>query len=511
MAERLGVSTSYLNLIENGQRPLTQPVLDKLAVAFDIDLDSFSDDDDLRLLDGLTEAFSDSLFDDRDLARQDLRMLVANAPAVCHAIVDLYRTYRGVRDDAQTLGQRLSEGNFLTTSAFELRTLLASIRSVAEILHDYEDLDRSKRRQFVDVLLDESKHLTAIINRMLSLVGEEESRGSAEIVAPTADVEEFIARHDNHFPGIEAAAEAARDGLGRPDGGMDAWLIDHLVSDHGIAVKVVPSEGAPGPLAQFDESDRLLILSELLPPASRRFQMAKLIGRLGCDPVFQGYLAAARSTDAAFVSLSKGLMSSYFAGALIMPYEPFRRAASEFRHDIERLQGRFDASFEQVCHRLSTLQRPGERGLPFHFLRLDIAGNLSKRYSSSGLQIAQSGGVCPRWNIHAAFTSPGTIQRQLMRMPDGTTYFCIARTVTKPGGSPTIPNSWYAVGIGCEASHARGLVYSDGLDLDTPAAQTPVGVSCRLCERMDCRQRAAAPILRRFAEHHAGLEADPGA
>ena len=162
------------------------------------------------------------------------------------------------------------------------------------------------------------------------------------------------------------------------------------------------------------------------------------------------------------------------------------------RYDIDILARRFQASFEQVCHRLTTLRRPGAEGVPFHFLRIDIAGNISKSFSASGIRFARFSGACPRWNAHAAFLTPGLIRTQISEMPDGRKYFCIARTLQKDTGGYRGQHAMQALGLGCEMGHAKELVYADGVRLDQPPV--PVGVTCRLCERTDCEQRAFPPL-----------------
>jgi predicted transcriptional regulator len=190
-------------------------------------------------------------------------------------------------------------------------------------------------------------------------------------------------------------------------------------------------------------------------------------------------------------------LANYFAAAVAMPYQPFYEAARAERYDIELLGHRFDASFEQVCHRLTTLRRPGAEGIPFHLVRIDIAGNISKRFSGSGIRFARFSGACPRWNVHTAFLTPGMIRVQLSRMPDGTTYFCIARTLRRDRRFHA-PHAVQAIGMGCEVHHAREMVYADGIDTTNLSAAVPVGVTCRLCERMDCQQRAFPALQHRM-------------
>ena len=187
-------------------------------------------------------------------------------------------------------------------------------------------------------------------------------------------------------------------------------------------------------------------------------------------------------------------MANYFAGAAILPYEATLNAARELRHDLDALAGRFGTSIEQTGHRLSTLQRPGNKGIPFFFARVDQAGTITKRHSSTRLQFARFGGACPLWNVHQAFETPGRILRQLAETPDGVRYICLARDVIKPGGHFRAPARRYAIALGCEVKYADQLVYADDLDTTNAAAFGPIGVSCRICERTDCHQRSVPPV-----------------
>ena len=191
-----------------------------------------------------------------------------------------------------------------------------------------------------------------------------------------------------------------------------------------------------------------------------------------------------------------GLLN-YVAGALLMPYAAFLDAAHALRHDLEALAARFGVSFEQACHRLSTLQRPGARGVPFFFVRVDPAGNVSKRFSAAGFPFARYGGSCPRWVVHTAFSQPGVVQVQVAELPDGATFLCFARTVTRPARTWTDPKPTHVVAMGCGIAHANAVIYADGLDLER--ARVGIGLSCRLCDRPDCRSRAFPPLEHRLA------------
>jgi predicted transcriptional regulator len=194
-------------------------------------------------------------------------------------------------------------------------------------------------------------------------------------------------------------------------------------------------------------------------------------------------------------SLARVALSNYFAGAVLMPYAPFLQAAREERYDIDVIGRRFRVGFEQVCHRLTTLRRSGAEGVPFHMIRIDVAGNISKRFSASGILFPRFSGVCARWNIFAAFLTPGMIRIQLSRMAEGVSYFCLARTIHRDSGGYHSVHPVQAIGLGCRVSDARALVYSDGVDLENMHSAVPVGVTCRICDRTDCEQRTL-PSLR---------------
>jgi predicted transcriptional regulator/transcriptional regulator with XRE-family HTH domain len=310
---------------------------------------------------------------------------------------------------------------------------------------------------------------------------------------PSEEVSDVIQNHMNYFAELEAAAEVISTELDRRD--LYHSMIEYLRNRH--RVEVVLGRGA---VRRFDRDKRTLALSELLTPSSRNFQLAHQIGFLGAQPVIEAIIKRAQKnlTTPESVTLCRVALANYFAAALLMPYDDFLRTAEEMRYDVELLQHRYDVSFEQVCHRLTTMRKPGALGIPFHFVRVDIAGNISKRYSGTGIRFARFSGSCPRWDVHAAFLTPERIRTQLSKMPDGTAYFCVARTVRKSFGGYRAPDTLMAVGIGCPVRDARKLVYAEGYDLENLDAAVPIGTSCRLCERMDCEQRAFPPLQHRL-------------
>ncbi|AYV47193.1 Cro/Cl family transcriptional regulator [Caulobacter flavus] len=358
-----------------------------------------------------------------------------------------------------------------------LSEIKAAVANTPNLAKAYLDLHRAYRR------LDERLKAT---EEAVSL----DERGAASALLPYEEVRDFFHYKNNYIHSLDVAAEdlSAQIG-GGGERALEAYLADRL------GVRVVRS-GEPDLLRHWDAASRTVAIGAAHPEATRSFQLAYQIAALTLPDIVEAELSAAgfRSDSAAKVCRT-GLLN-YAAGALVLPYERFREAARAARHDIERLALTFQTSLEQVFHRLSTLQRPGARGVPFYFVRLDRAGNITKRHSATRLQFARFGGACPLWNVHDAFARPDAWLVQLAQMPDAVRYVCIARGVVKPSGAYRQAERRYALGLGCEARYADQLVYADELDLAGPSA--PIGVSCRICERDDCSQRAFPPVDRAF-------------
>jgi predicted transcriptional regulator len=249
-----------------------------------------------------------------------------------------------------------------------------------------------------------------------------------------------------------------------------------------------------GILRRYEPQRRILTLSTKASAATRRFQLLHQVALLTQNDLLEATLDLARFQSDEARAIAKIGLANYFAGAALLPYRAFLNAAQETRHDVEMLSDQFGASIEQVAHRLSTLQRPGAKGVPFFFVRVDQAGTITKRHSATRLQFARYGGACPLWNVHQAFETPGRFLRQLAETPDGVRYFCLARDVSKLGGSFRAPVRRYAIGLGCEIRHAEALTYADDMDLTSPQAFEPIGISCRICARPDCHQRSVPPL-----------------
>ena len=504
MATRLGISPSYLNLIEHSRRALTRPLLLKLAEAYDVDMQAFSGTEEARLLAELSELFADPVLRGHEVGRQALGELVGNVPEVMPALFSLYRAYRNAREDVLGLTERLADNPYLSVTCHRLLTLLTSIRSCSEILQDNIDLPVERRRHFVDILVQESENLTKLANELFDFFSGHGLRESSGTGAPAEEVADALHARANHFPELETAAETVHGQIGLGAANAFEALAGRLTSAHGVGVEIGRGDGG-GPelrhpeLHHWDPLARRLVLSETLPRSTINFQLARRLGGLACAPAIDALVADASLSGPAAQAMYRDALENYFAGALLMPYRAFLEAARDLRHDIELLQRRFGVSFEQVCHRLTTLQRPGAQGVPFHFLRVDPAGNILKRVSRSGLPIPRYGSACPLWNVHTAFMNPGRIDTQLARLPDGSTYLFVARAIAKPGVGHRAPKIHYSVAIGCEVSFAPQMVYADEIALERRDAAVPVGIHCRQCARADCSQRAFPSLLDRSA------------
>ncbi|MFN3591389.1 MAG: short-chain fatty acyl-CoA regulator family protein [Thermaurantiacus sp.] len=416
MAADLGVSVSYLNLLERNQRPLSAAVLLRLAATYDIDVRTLSAPEDAGLV--------------------------------------------------EDLGRRLAESGAAPA------------------------VGRNELRDFAD------QH-PALAEAMLRLLTKgPEQQEQAQPSAPFAVVRDHLLDRANHYPTLEASAEALADELRLSGLALDAALAERLRARHGIVVRVLPTEVMPGGLRRFDMHNRQLQLSEALDTASRTFQMGTHLALLEARAMIDAEVSAAATTTSAAGPFASQLLAhnlaSYWAAALMMPYGRFQSAAESLGYDLELLQARFSAGFEQVAHRLTTLQRPGARGIPFLMLRADRAGQVSKRFSAARLPFAAEGGTCPLWVLWAAFAQPGQILTQVAEVEGGQRIFTIARTVRPQLTAWGAARPSFAIALICSLDHARALVYAAGRDLDSGPA-TPIGPGCALCWRDACRQRSAPP------------------
>ena len=310
-------------------------------------------------------------------------------------------------------------------------------------------------------------------------------------LSPWEEVRDFFHYCDNYIDAVDRAAEhfATRGPITDP-----FTLAEDALARQGIGLRLSPQAD----LRRYDPQSRTLTLSAKATRATQTFQLMHQIALLTQADLLDATLDLARFQSPEARAIARIGLANYFAGAALMPYRRFLAAATATRHDLETLADQFGASVEQVAHRLSTLQRPGAKGVPFFFVRVDQAGTITKRHSATRLQFARFGGSCPLWNVYRAFETPGRFLRQLAETPDGVRYFCLALAVTKGGGAFHAPVRRYAIGLGCEIAHAPALVYADGMDISREASFEPIGISCRICDRDGCPQRAVPPLERRL-------------
>ena len=415
MADDLGVSVSYLNLIERNQRPLSAAFLLKLANSYNLDLRQLTSEDGDAVAAELATVFADPLLGGIGITRAELMEVAQGAPGVAQALLRLH----AARGDATPADRPPVAG---------------PVEAMTQLLLD---------------------------------------------------------RH-NYFPELDAVAELLADELRLAGADLAAALADRLRVRHGLSVRILPTSVMPDLLRRLDLHSRQLQLSEGLDAASRTFAIAYQLALMEMRGEIDAVVATAGLPEKAHERFAVQTLANYAAAAIMMPYARFHAAAEALGYDFELLQARFGAGFEQVAHRLTTLQRPGARGIPFFMIRADRAGNISKRFAAGRSALASDGGGCPLWVLHAVFDRPGQIMRQVVETEDGARFLSIARTVRTFASPFGEIRPEFAVLLGCELAHARTMIYADGLDLG-PLAATPIGLGCARCNRSACRQRSLAP------------------
>lgn len=427
LARALDLSASYLNQLEQNQRPLTVPVLLKLNAVFGVDVQRFSEDDEARLIADLREVFDESAGAEK-VTLAEIRELAANMPAVARSLLQLARQQRAGQEREAALAARLG-------------------------------LDRS------------------------------ETGGTRPM--PFEEVRDFFYARHNHIAELDELAERLAAAWRLRPGDAADGLAQRLQQAHSIGVvRGGWHDGGVEVQRHFDAARQTLTLSPHLTPGQAAFQMATQLAFLEAAPAIDTIAGDAGLSGDEARRLARIGLANYFAGALLLPYAVFLEQAEALRYDIELLGRSFGVEFETTCHRLSTLQRPTARGVPFFFVRVDRAGNISKRQSATDFHFSRIGGTCPLWNVYEAFAQPGRTLTQLAAMPDGRAYLWIARTVTRGHGGYGAPSKIFSVGLGCDLRHADRLVYSQGLDLKASEGFIPIGAGCKVCPRNNCPQRA---------------------
>ena len=444
LADKLDISVAYINLIENNRRSITVPILLKVAKLFNIELSELTNDYNKQLNSDLMDIFSDNIFEEHELKNNDIKDFCLNSPIVGDAVRTLYDKYLQNKKD---LGE-----------------LADQIISVKQEISD--------------------------------TVGSEKS--SADFIS------DMLQSNNNYFSDIEEISEKETSAIDLDNGNRLKSMINFLEKKFSIKIKFEEENLQNNFVKRYIAEKKILKISNALSRESKEFLIAHQLGLIIGKDSIEAKLEREGITDNNTLALGKTVLANYFASCLLMPYDSFLKYSKKHRYDIDMLSNRFETSFEQVCHRLTTLQKPGNEGIPFHFMRVDIAGNVSKRFSLSGLKIPRYSVACPRWNVYSAFLNPGKIKVQLSKMLDGKTFVCLARTVSKRIGDYRSPETFFSIGLGFDISHSKDCIYADNLD---EKYSVPTGLSCRTCERENCRQRAFPPIHKnlKFNENVRGL------
>jgi hypothetical protein len=457
-ARRLGISPSYLNLIEKGRRTVQLPLLWKALELLQVEPEPFLDSlGEQPVQQSLALLLDEPLLRTLNLDRDDLATISAEPKAVT-TVTTLFNLYKNTRSQLEKLQQLLSRREAGEKARASLERHGGGADSALHL--DYSPLD---------------------------------------------EVVDFLQEHRNYFPEIEEASAAIRKDFGLGRRVLSDTLALVLRDRLGVDVSVLPPGRPSSVVRHYDSGAGKLSLSAELSEARRKFDLAHVLGlrqiaELGLD---RSIAEAFRARHPETPLLVKIHLANYFAGALLMPYEDVFREAQRTRYDVEGLAGLFEMSYEAVAHRLTNLSDSKRRGVPTHFLRVDVGGNISKRYSATGLGFPVGLGSCPKWVAHTAFLTPSTISRQFSVMPDGSAFFCFAKVNASPVQGSLVKGTVYSIGLGTHAEDAHHLGYADDLPRWSPERAgriaVPVGITCRFCERTDCSQRAAPSYKFAFA------------
>jgi hypothetical protein len=434
LSTQLGISPSYLALIEGGKRRIDGDLLLKICQELRIQLSDLTSKIDLNLANNISELLDDKLFEDLDILGPEVQDLVNTNPKIARALIKLGDNYK---------------------------------KKDHEIVSKVENLSGK--------MIDSRKN---------SFPGEV--------------VSDFLQENKNYFPKLEEFANSIFEKINVNNRITYIELCNFLKKEYGILVKdVLPEEGKPFSKI-FNKNKKELLLSDYIALETKKLYVSSQIAHEGAIKDINEYLSKFSFPSDESKKLTKVALLNYCGAAILMPYKLFHSECMKNKYDLELLQNTFATTFEQITHRVTCLQDPKLPGIPFHFLRVDIAGNISKRFSLSGIEIPRYGGACPRWNVYSAFTRPGVIQAAVSKMSNGEKYVCIAKTVEKGVGKFGQSKSILSIGLGCEAKYAKDFVYTENLNINDKKTETPVGVSCRTCDRLDCSQRAFPPLHKKF-------------
>ncbi len=490
LARAVGVSPSYLNLIEGNKRQVGGTLLHRIAAELGIGLEELTGDAEHRLIHDIVEAFADPVLAGTSLGSEQARLLVATNPAIAQIVARLHRAYTTAMTSADAYAHRLRADPILSQLLHQVLSGITAIRSGAEILEAVPDLAAEDQERFLGSISREALGLAAVAR---NLIGQfDQTSNSDNFASAQREVDDMIFEAQNHFPALEEAAVTLRAQLDKSGTFGEDTMTMILNRDHAIAVRR-SAEPSDGQAFGYNAQMQTLWFRNTAPRSTRQFQMARLIAELRCNELLANAPQVVSLASALARRAAKRYLAAYVAGAVLFPYRQFLVDARKLRYDVDALSERYDASFEQIAHRLVTLRRTGEAGIPFGLLRSDPAGRLSKHFPLPGLLLPNSGHACPLWAIYAAFRSPGQVVRQMARFSDGSRFLFVAKAVSRRSSGFSDYTPPRSIMLVTDALHADDTVYGDGLNLADSRIDVPVGPSCRLCTRIDCNSRQEEP------------------
>jgi len=488
LAKTLGISVSYVNLIEHDKRSIGGALLNRMAEALGIEPGTLDGAQERRVLDELSEIAANAAEEGAGPGPESARDLLARHEPWARVLLSLHRA--SVRDQGtiSALSNRFNQDPVLDASVSDMLASSTAIRSVADILGDAPDMEGEQRARFDAILQEEAARLSDVAQTLARAF----EGGQADVSGLSApeEVDDFLYRRSNHFPALEAVAE----GLLLGDLPDTAALADYLETRHGVVLRHVPLDAMPRASA-FDGQGRTLDVVQGAAPATLRFEMARAIAVIeGADAIRAEIADTPELASEAARERATRALAAYAAAAILMPYAPFHEAAETMRYDIDALAVRFGTSAEQLCHRFTTLRRSGAEGVPFAMLRANAAGYLTKRFPLPRLPMPRHGGACPLWAVYSAMQTPDLRVARVAEFPNGDRFFMLARATRPMASAHGQTRPTYALMLACEIVHADRLVYSDGLDLSAAGRADPVGSTCLLCPRTACTHRQEASI-----------------
>lgn len=492
LARELGISVSYVNLIEHDKRTIGGKLLNRLAETLGLETGALDGAQERQIIDELHQIAAEPGFAETGVSPDSARDLIARHEPWAKTLLAMRRA--GARDQSRiaALSDRLNHDPLLNSSIYDMLSSASAIRSIADIYAEAPDIAPEQRHRFDSILHEEATRLSSVAQTLASAF-ENADPDLGGFTGPE-EVDDFLYARSNYFPVLEDFAE----GLGFGPSPDIAILAGHLGRRHGIRIQRTSLEQMPGTASRasaFDQQTKTLTIAEGVPRPTVRFEMARKIALLEADEVIAREIASSPElVSDSGKSRAQRALAAYIAAAITLPYQSFFEAAERLRYDIDALAVMFESSPEQLCHRFTTLKKPGAEGIPFAMLRANAAGYLTKRFPLSRLPMPRYGGACPLWAVYSAMQTPDLRVSQIAEFPNGDRFFLLARATRPMASAHGQTRPTFTLMLACEIVHADRIVYSDGLDLGTSGFAEPVGSTCVLCPRQGCAHRQEASI-----------------